>query len=93
MLLQRRVLAHVPLVHPALQGVQASLRRADDLYVSLCIARGRGGRHLVPGVLGRRWRDLPTHGVGLQGQPGHFTERGQVVGRMLAYYEQTGEPQ
>jgi len=86
MLVRRALLRRVPLVHPALVGSEDLLGRADDIYVSLCISRGRPGAHLVPGVLGKRWRELPQRGAALAAQPEHYAERDQVLNRLLAHY-------
>ncbi|MFW6189908.1 MAG: glycosyltransferase [Planctomycetota bacterium] len=94
MLLRRALLACVPLVHPALAGAESLLGRADDVYVSLCIGRGRPGAHLVPGVLRKRWRELPRRGTALASQPTHYDEREEVLNRLLSHYEKgrTGVP-
>ncbi|MFO7957218.1 MAG: glycosyltransferase family 2 protein [Candidatus Brocadiia bacterium] len=94
MVLRRALLARVPLVHPALAGAGCLLGRADDIYVSLCIGRGRPGAHLVPGVLGKRWRELPRRGAALASQPAHYDEREEILNRLLSHYEKgrTGVP-
>jgi GT2 family glycosyltransferase len=53
--------------------------RCDDIYVSLCISGGRPGHHLVPGRLGRRWRELPRRGVGLDTDPAHYRRRDRAL--------------
>jgi len=88
MLFRRDLLRRVPLAHPAITDVRHELTRADDLFVSLCISRGRRGAHLVPGVLGRRWRNLPQHGAAVSAQPGHYAERGRLIQRMFDFYEE-----
>ncbi|MFO8007981.1 MAG: glycosyltransferase family 2 protein [Candidatus Brocadiia bacterium] len=87
MLFRRALLERVPLAHPALRGREHLLGRCDDIYVSLCISRGRRGHHLVPGVLGWRWRELGRHRTSLAAQPGHYQERDRMVRALLDYYD------
>ena len=84
MLLRRESLARVPLAPPfdVAQGGEALEPlgfRCDDIYVSLCLAGGRWGRHLVPGVLGKRWKELGQDGRALASQKGHYRRRGRAI--------------
>lgn len=87
MLFRRQLLELVPLAHPLFRDVNALLRRADDFYVNLCISRGTRSAHLVPGILGHRYENLPEWSTGLARQPGHWQERDELVRRMFAFYE------
>jgi len=97
MVFQTRLLQRVLLVHPALTlpspggGGQGRgmdlLRRCDDIYLSFCIALGERGRHLIPGVLGKRWKEIGRQdGRGLALQPGHYQERDRMASLMMNHY-------
>jgi len=90
MVLRREQLAAVPLLHPALVGREEMLIRCDDIYVNLCISEGRPGAHLVPGVLGKHGRRLRENCKqderALASNPGHYTERGEMIRLLLDYY-------
>lgn len=81
MLLRRKLLSSVPMLPPDMDGERLGFR-CDDIYVSLCIARGEWGRHLVPGVLRKRWKELPQRGASLAAQPGHYEQRDRAVSRI-----------
>jgi len=83
MVLRRELLARVPIVCP----VPGPLVTAeDDIYVSLCVSRGQPGAHLVPGVLGKRWKELGQKGVAAAAQPGHYERRDAMVRRLLSHF-------
>jgi len=97
MVFQTRLLQRVLLVHPALTlpspggGGQGRgmdlLRRCDDIYLSFCIAQGERRRHLIPAVLGKRWKELGHQdGRGLALQAGHYQERDRMVNLMMNHY-------
>ena len=89
MMLRRETLCRVPLTPPDGIGPEA-LFRADDIYLNLMISGGRPGYHLVPGVLGKRWRDLKQDGRALASQPGHYDQRGKVIDTLLKYLTTKG---
>ena len=64
---------------PKQERPEALLFRCDDIYLSLCVAGGRWGRHLVPGALGRRWNELGQDSRSLASDPGHYECRGRAV--------------
>jgi GT2 family glycosyltransferase len=90
MLMPVRLLARVPLVHPALADCadrRDMLFRADDLYVSLCVSAGRRGGHLVPAVLARRWRELGRQDRrALAADPEHYALRDRLVRRLTEWH-------
>jgi len=90
MLFRRELLERVPLAHPVFRDVDALLRRADDFYVNICISRGERNAHLVPGILGFRYENLPTWHTGLATEKGHWDERDDLVRRMFEFYEGEG---
>ncbi len=90
MLFRCDLLRRVPLRHPVLEVAPGLRGRADDVYLNFCIGRGRPGAHLVPGVLGKRWRELDQRGASLAAQRGHYEERGRMVRAFLDFYSKKG---
>jgi hypothetical protein len=91
MLLRTDLLERVPLRLPAGLAGQVDPFRADDVYLSLCISRGRPGHHLVPGALGRRWREVGRQdGRALASHPDHYAARGRAVRALLDYFGKEG---
>jgi hypothetical protein len=82
MLMRRAVLERVPLEISVLEGVPGLSHREDDVYVSLCVSGGRPGFHVIPARLGRRWKELPSHGVAASGEPGHYARRDEYIRRI-----------
>lgn len=78
MLFRQALLKHVPLGMPTWDASELFAFRCDDIYLSLCIARGQWGKHLVPGILRRRWRDLYQRG-GLETDPEHYIYRDKAI--------------
>jgi glycosyltransferase involved in cell wall biosynthesis len=92
MVMRREVLERVPLSPPlprAGDGVDLAAEligiRGDDIYVSLCVARGEWGRHLVPACMAHRAKELPQHGASLTGQKGHYEHRDRAVRTVRAW--------
>jgi len=91
MVFQTRLLQRVLLAHPALTGQADMLRRCDDVYLNFSIGQGERAAHLVPGALGKRWKEIrDEQGRGLESQPGHWEERDRMVRLMMDHY--WGEP-
>ena len=91
MLFQTRLLQRVLLAHPALNGAADLLKRCDDIYVNFCIGQGERRPHLIPGVLGKRWKEHGEQdGRALALQPQHYAERDHMMKIMQNYY--WGEP-
>jgi len=84
MVLRRTLLERVPLLA---RGVG---HREDDVLVNLGISGGRPGAHLVPGVLGKRWKELPQRGTALAAEPGHYNKRDQAIRAMLDWLAAQG---
>jgi hypothetical protein len=91
MLFRRDLLERVPLAHPVFRDPNALKRRGDDLYVNLCISRGRRNAHLVPGILGKRWKELPQQGHAVSGESGHYRERGELLDRLFESFDAAAE--
>lgn len=90
MCFKRTLLEHVPLVHPALNGQMSFVKRCDDIYVNLCISKAKPGAHLVPGVLGKRFRQHgKVDGRALETDPGHYRERGKLIEILINYYKES----
>lgn len=79
MLFRRALLEKVPLEIPKLPRFDGLSHREDDIYVSLCIAGGRWGAHLVPGILRERWYDLPQREDASSGKPEHYQYRDKSI--------------
>jgi len=92
MLFRRALLRNVPLVPPfSLDGldVRELMRRCDDIYLNLMISRGRPGYHLVPGVLGKRWKSLGKQDKrALASNPGHYDIRHRAVEALLDHFKE-----
>ena len=41
-------------------------------------------------VLKRRWKNLPTRGVAMYAEPGHYAERDKLIRAMFAHYHEKG---
>jgi hypothetical protein len=87
MLTRRDLLERVPLAPPAWEEAEPLGFRCDDLLVSFCLGAGRPRPHLVPGRLGRRWRDLPRRGTGLDTDARHYALRDRAVRRVRRWLE------
>ena len=87
MLLRRELLQRVPLVNPPFDQVPPTERLGDDINVCLSITGGRAGGCLIPGELGKRWRELKTQykGRALCTKRGHYERRGEVFERLRAW--------
>ena len=73
--------------HSLLTTHLSLLRRCDDIYINFCIGQGEHRPHLVPGVLGKRWKEHGEQdGRALALQPGHYEERDQMVNLMRNHY-------
>ncbi|MFO8006475.1 MAG: tetratricopeptide repeat protein [Candidatus Brocadiia bacterium] len=91
MLLRQALLERVPLEHPVFRELNDYRWRADDIYVNLCVSHGRRAAHLVPGILGKRFEELPGAERGLCRQPDHHRQRGELARRLFAHYEEVRE--
>jgi len=79
MVMRRALLQRVPL---AAEG--AATTHEDDLYVSLSISGGARGAHLVPGVLGKRWREVGKQDSRALASAGsHYGDRDALARRLL----------
>lgn len=76
--------------NPKLERPEALLFRCDDIYLSLCIAGGRWGRHLVPGALGKRWKELGQDSRALASDAGHYERRDRAVKAVRRWLQSTG---
>jgi hypothetical protein len=79
MLLRRELLERVPISPPDWPEEEPLGFRCDDLYVSMHVAGGKWGRHLVPAEIGRRWRELGQDARALAADPGHYERRGRAL--------------
>ena len=89
MLFRRALLQKVPLVHPAIPD-PSLLFRCDDINICYSISEGKR-TNLVPGILGKRWRDVGSYARGLAAGKGHYQERDLVITLMEKHYNQLAE--
>ncbi len=90
MLFRRALLDRVPL-RPPIPEADEVLFRCDDIYLNLCLSGGEPGFHLVPGILGKRWKELGQGGQSLACQRGHYKKRGAAV-RAVREWLQSRQP-
>jgi hypothetical protein len=91
MLFRRELLGRVPLALPRLGMAETPGFRCDDIALSLCIAQGEPGRHLVPAALAGRWVELPKGNAALEAQPEHYAIRDRSI-TALRRWLRTTEP-
>ena len=93
MVLQARLIARIWTGPPVSYPNTEIWRRCDDIYVSLAVSGGVLGRHMVPGILGKRWRELGRQDErALASDPNHYDLRDLAVETMRAHYAQAMGP-
>jgi hypothetical protein len=85
MSLRRALLERVPLALPPVGGGERLGHRCDDIALSLCIAGGRSGRHLLPAVLADRWVELPKGAASLEADPRHYAVRDHALRSLVEW--------
>lgn len=82
MIFPKRLLARVPL---ALDGIDLD---EDDVYMSLCISRGKQGAHLIPKELSERTKALGKEdGRSRALRPGHYAYRDEMIRKLVEYWK------
>jgi len=103
MLMRRELLSRVPMLPPAWPSQAGSPgrpapgaddeplgRRCDDIYVSLCVAGGAWGKHLIPAEIARRWKNIDAADA-LESQAGHYERRDRAI-RVVREWLQSRRP-
>jgi len=87
MLFRRALLEKVPMDITTMPAFGGLFRGEDDIYISLCLADGHWGKHLVPGILRKRWRNLQNHRDAWSSKPNHYVYRDESIKAIQSWLE------